>query len=86
MLLNLNGKKLKGQFAIIKAPDKEDNSWYLLKVKDKHASKTDVTRKDHSVISGLTIEQMAANANAKQWQSNRATKEKRVQMNDLQKR
>jgi bifunctional non-homologous end joining protein LigD len=75
MLLNLHGKKLKGQFALIKDPERDEKSWYLLKVKDKSASKADVTKKDKSVISGLTIEQMAANTAAKKWQSNRATKE-----------
>jgi bifunctional non-homologous end joining protein LigD len=71
MLINLNGKKLKGQFAIIKAPYRDEKSWYLLKIKDKHATNTDVTKKDKSVVSGLTIEQMAANNDAKNWQSNR---------------
>ncbi|MDB5246689.1 MAG: ligase [Segetibacter sp.] len=75
MLINLQGKKLKGQFAIIKASGRDDKSWYLLKVKDKHASKTDVTKKDKSVVSGLTIEQMAANVVATKWQSNRANKD-----------
>jgi len=75
MLFNLHGKKLKGQFAIIKDPEREERSWYLLKVKDKYASKSDVTKKDTSVVSGLTIEEMAENKEAKKWQSNRATKE-----------
>jgi bifunctional non-homologous end joining protein LigD len=74
ILLNLHGEKLKGQFAIIRAPDKDDKSWYLLKVKDKSASKTDVTKKDKSVVSGLTIEEMAAKADARKWQSNKAGK------------
>src|SRR4051794_19181722 len=71
MLVTLHGHKLKGKFAIIKDLAKGDNSWYLIKVKDAHAAKTDITRKDKSVVSGLSIEQMAANANAKKWQSNR---------------
>lgn len=75
LLFNLHGKKLKGQFALIKDPERDDKSWYLLKVKDKSASKTDVTKKDKSIISGLTIEQMAENPGAKRWQSNRAPKE-----------
>ncbi|MDQ6814463.1 MAG: non-homologous end-joining DNA ligase, partial [Bacteroidota bacterium] len=76
MLFTLHGKKLKGQFALIKAPERDEKSWYLLKVKDKSASKTDVTKKNQSVVSGLTVEEMAENAEAKKWQSNRATDEK----------
>jgi len=72
MLVNLSGQKLKGKFAIIRDGSKGDNSWYLIKVKDEHAVKTDITKKDKSVISGLTIDEMAANPDAKKWQSNRA--------------
>src|SRR3978361_413139 len=75
MLFNLHGKKLKGQFALIKDPERDEKSWYLLKVKDKSASKSDVTKKDKSVVSGLTIEEMAENSDAKKWQSNRANSE-----------
>jgi bifunctional non-homologous end joining protein LigD len=71
MLINLHGYKLNGKFAIIRDKSKGDNSWYLIKVKDRHAAKTDVTKKDKSVISGLTIAEMAENPAAKKWQSNR---------------
>jgi bifunctional non-homologous end joining protein LigD len=75
ILFNLHGKKLKGQFAIIKDTEKDDKSWYLIKVKDKYATKQDITKKDKSVLSDLTIEQMASNPEAKEWQSNRQSKE-----------
>jgi bifunctional non-homologous end joining protein LigD len=74
MLINLHGQKLKGKFAIIRDTSRSDNSWYLIKVKDAHAIKTDITKKDRSVLSGLTIDEMAANPHAKKWQSNRADK------------
>jgi bifunctional non-homologous end joining protein LigD len=75
LLFNLHGKKLKGQFALIKDAERDEKSWYLLKVKDKSASKSDVTKKDKSVVSGLTVEEMAENTQAKKWQSNRAINE-----------
>jgi bifunctional non-homologous end joining protein LigD len=75
ILFNLHGKKLKGQFALIKDPEKDDKSWYLIKVKDKYATKQDIAKKDKSVLSNLTVEQMAANPQAKEWQSNRDSKE-----------
>ena len=46
----------------------------MLKVKDKYASVVDVTKKDKSVVSGLTIEDMSVNSAAKKWQSNRNLK------------
>ncbi|MCX2451776.1 DNA ligase D [Pedobacter sp. PLR] len=54
----LNGKKLKGAFALVKAYGKGDNSWLLMKLDDKYAKATDVLLKDKSVISGKSIVQM----------------------------
>jgi bifunctional non-homologous end joining protein LigD len=34
----LSGKKLKGEFALVKLKGKEDNSWLLIKHKDKYAT------------------------------------------------
>ncbi|MBL0234131.1 MAG: non-homologous end-joining DNA ligase [Chitinophagaceae bacterium] len=54
----MHGKKLKGEFALVKASGLEDNSWLLMKIKDKYAKVTDVLKKEHSVISGKTVGQM----------------------------
>ena len=54
----LHGKKLKGEFALVKASGRGDNGWLLFKVKDKYAKETDILKKDKSVISGKTIPQM----------------------------
>jgi bifunctional non-homologous end joining protein LigD len=67
----LKGKKLKGQFALVRTSGRDDNSWLLIKKNDAQAKETDVTQKNKSVISGKTIEQMAANKKAKQWISNK---------------
>jgi bifunctional non-homologous end joining protein LigD len=67
----LNGKKLKGQFALVKTKGREDNAWLLIKKNDSHAKRTDITLKDKSVVSNKTIEQVKANRNAKQWISNK---------------
>jgi bifunctional non-homologous end joining protein LigD len=71
MHIVMHGKKVKGQFAVIKKEGAEDNAWFLIKIKDTHALKTDITKKDKSVVSGKTIEQMAKDKNAAQWESNR---------------
>ncbi|HEX7848022.1 MAG TPA: DNA polymerase ligase N-terminal domain-containing protein [Chitinophagaceae bacterium] len=51
----LNGKKLKGEFALVKLKNAEDNAWLLIKHRDKYAKETDVTKKDKSVVSGKTL-------------------------------
>ncbi len=53
----LEGKKLNGEFALVKMK-KEDNSWLLLKKKDQFASEKDVTKENKSVITGKTIEDL----------------------------
>jgi bifunctional non-homologous end joining protein LigD len=56
----LKGKKLKGEFALIKAHGRGENGWLLFKLEDKYASTDDVTKKDKSVVSKKTLEQVAA--------------------------
>ncbi len=51
----LNGEKLKGEFALVKLKNAENNAWLLIKHRDKYAKETDVTKKDKSVISGKTL-------------------------------
>lgn len=55
----LKGKKLKGEFALVKMHGKEDNAWLLIKHDDKYAKAIDITAKDKSVISKKTLEQVA---------------------------
>jgi len=54
----LNGEKLKGEFALVKAYGRGDNGWLLMKLEDSYASDKDITKKDKSIISGKTIAQM----------------------------
>jgi len=54
----LEGSKLKGEFALIKAPGRGENAWLLMKLKDKHASKKDILANDVSAISGKTLEEI----------------------------
>ena len=71
----LHGKKLKGEYALVKSSYQGENSWLLMKVKDKYAKETDITKKSKSVISGKTIEQVAKSTDAV-WESNRKEKSK----------
>lgn len=54
----LQGKKLKGEYALVKTGRMGENSWLLFKVKDKYASPDDITLKDKSVISRKTLAQV----------------------------
>jgi len=54
----LSGKKLKGEFALVRLKIKQKNAWLLIKKDDQYASETDVLKKNKSVISGLTLEKM----------------------------
>lgn len=56
----LKGKKLKGAFALIKATARGENSWLLMKLKDKYATTKDILAKERSVLSKKTIEQIRA--------------------------
>ncbi|MEJ1237508.1 DNA ligase D [Chryseolinea sp. T2] len=51
----LNGKKLKGLFALVKASGRGENSWLLMKLDDKYASSDDVLLHDRSVVSRRTM-------------------------------
>jgi bifunctional non-homologous end joining protein LigD len=67
----LNGKKLKGEFALVRTKGRGENSWLLIKHRDRYASETPVTDKDKSVLSKKTLEQIAKSPNSPQWESNR---------------
>lgn len=71
--IKMNGKKLKGEFALVRTEGRGDNAWLLIKHRDSYAKQTDITLKDKSVVSRKTIEQMANDKNANEWQSNRKT-------------
>ncbi|RYZ87431.1 MAG: DNA ligase, partial [Proteobacteria bacterium] len=68
----MKGKKLKGEFALVRTNGMGENSWLLIKHRDKHATTDDVTLKDKSVQSGKTIEKIAASS-SNVWESNRKT-------------
>ena len=53
----LQGKKLKGSFAMVKT-SYGPKTWLMLKHKDEHASEADILQEDRSVRSGLTIQDL----------------------------
>jgi bifunctional non-homologous end joining protein LigD len=73
----MHGKKLKGEYALVKTNGRGENSWLLIKHKDRYASETDITLKDKSVQSGQTIDQVAATSTNIYGQSPPAKKKQR---------
>ena len=69
----LYGEKLKGEFSLVKTPERGDNAWLLIKKKDKYATTKGITKEDRSVLSGKTLEEVKEHPQ-KEWQSNRAKK------------
>lgn len=54
----LHGKKLRGEFALIKMEGKGDGNWLLIKKGDKFASETDVTAQDESVTTHRRVDDL----------------------------
>jgi DNA ligase D-like protein (predicted 3'-phosphoesterase) len=61
----LQGKKLRGGYALIRTGKKEDKRWLLIKMKDDEAVEgSDITKKElKSATSGRTIEEIAQQGN-----------------------
>jgi bifunctional non-homologous end joining protein LigD len=57
--ITLRGAKLKGSFALVRTSGDPKN-WLLIKHKDRFAADADVTQKNHSVLSGLAVEDLKA--------------------------
>lgn len=54
----LSGEKLKGEFALVKLRTGGADDWLLIKADDGFATKADIKRKNRSVRSGRTIEEI----------------------------
>jgi len=65
--IKLHGKKLQGEFALVKTQGMGENGWLLIKHKDEFADTKEITIKDKSVLSGKTIEKMEKTSE-KVWQ------------------
>jgi bifunctional non-homologous end joining protein LigD len=55
----LHGKKLHGEFALVKTKGMAENAWLLIKHRDDFADTKDITKEDKSVVSGKTLEKIA---------------------------
>ena len=55
----LEGRKLKGELALVKLKRGDEKAWLLLKKRDEFATLEDVTLEDRSVLSHRTLEEIA---------------------------
>src|SRR5246127_4986718 len=70
----LKGKRLNGDFAIVKMKGRrtgsKGNEWLLIKKHDEHVVEGyDIEEFDQSVLSGRTLEQVAGDAGSAEWKS-----------------
>jgi bifunctional non-homologous end joining protein LigD len=67
----LEGKKLKGEFALVKLKRGEENAWLLLKKGDAFANGKDVLEFDRSVLTNRSLDEIAKQAPARKeiWHS-----------------
>jgi len=61
----LHGEKVKGAYALVKIKGRGENAWLLIKKKDDEASKTDITKKDRSVLTNRNLRQIAEETGGK---------------------
>ena len=73
----MHGKKLKGEFALVKISGRGENSWLLIKHRDEYAATEDITKKDKSVVSHKTLEQVEKTSD-NFWGSNRKAATKKT--------
>jgi bifunctional non-homologous end joining protein LigD len=57
IVLELDGKKLRGEFHMVKIRSAKGNEWLLIKGRDLQASKEDILAQDRSILTGKRIEE-----------------------------
>lgn len=69
----LHGKKLKGEFSLVKIKNQKDDAWLLIKKNDKYASEKDILEKNKSAVSSVTIESLEKKSKKNEEKSGRQT-------------
>jgi bifunctional non-homologous end joining protein LigD len=73
---SLNGKKLKGEFALVhiksRRPDSKGTEWLLIKHRDDYVQPGyDIDKYDYSVLTKRSMKQIAGDAGSAEWLSSR---------------
>jgi len=81
----LKGKKLKGEFSLVKLHGKQENAWLLIKKKDKYATDEDILKKNKSVLSNQTLEALEKKNETKEKAASKETKDESEDDTDTEK-
>lgn len=73
----MKGKKLKGEFSLVKLKGKQENAWLLIKKDDRYATTEDILEKNKSVISKVTLESMEKKAEKQAVEKKKPVKNKK---------
>jgi len=65
----LNGKKLKGEFALVRFKTGQKNSWLLIKKKDEFVTTEDILQDEKSVLSDKTLQEVDTDGEKKKSRS-----------------
>lgn len=73
---SLKGRKLQGEFVLVKTrsrrPGSKGNEWLLIKHRDEHVEEGyNIDSHDGSVLTGRTLDQIAGDATSREWTSSR---------------
>src|SRR5258708_31163621 len=66
MTFILQGKKLSGEFALIRLKKGDDKAWLLVKKRDAYSVYKDITKQNLSVKTGRSLDEIAAQAKKKE--------------------
>jgi bifunctional non-homologous end joining protein LigD len=72
----LNGKKIKGEFALVhiksRRPDSKGTEWLLIKHRDQYVQEGyDIDKYDYSVLTKRSLREIAGDAGSAEWESSR---------------
>lgn len=65
LTFRLNGRKLKGEYDLVRMKGRQENAWLLIKKNDEYASSADITKQARSVVSGKKIEEVTVGESSK---------------------
>ena len=73
---SLKGRKLKGEFVLVKTrsrrPGSKGNEWLLIKHRDEHVEQDyDIDKHDGSVLTGRTLDEIEGDEGSREWTSSR---------------
>ncbi|HZY81356.1 MAG TPA: DNA ligase D [Cyclobacteriaceae bacterium] len=76
----LEGTKLKGEFALVKAAWRGDKSWLLMKLKDEHATTDDILLADKSAVTQRTLDEISSKKKSRKTSARKAVASRKTKI------